>query len=264
MGRNREISFFQELLETTATKRVGRLVAVTGEAGAGKTRILNEILGRCGGRIEGYMLSQPSGSEAFPLILWRRLLIQIGRATPATDPFQLGRQARTLEERLESQLRSGSSPHPLTTLLSEIADLVAAVAEQHPLALLFDDVHRSDPASLQIFEFLADALSRLPLTIVMALREKNDSDQQSASLLGRLLRRSERIQLNMLEVDDIEKLQRMVDPAADPSRSRSLQRLSGGNRSSFGNCSKAPASKTNHPRASGLSSRRGSQRFRPR
>lgn len=85
IGRHEEISRLEEVLDAAADG-VGRITMITGEAGSGKTLLLQEALGRCGGRIEGHMLSQPSGSEAFPLILWHRLLIQMGRATPAPTP----------------------------------------------------------------------------------------------------------------------------------------------------------------------------------
>src|SRR4029077_4973225 len=137
----------------------GRVVLITGEAGIGKTRLVTELARRAdnaGARI-AVGAGGDGGGEA-PLAIWQDLVSQLARTVPpppgqADWPAELGRLAPDLAARLGR----GAPPPPVASPELErlrrfdaMLRLVEWAAADRPVLLVAEDVHRADPASMQL------------------------------------------------------------------------------------------------------------------
>ena len=154
-----------------------RALVLQGVAGVGKSRLLQAIQARCASRSSAAVLVRafPGDRElpfAFAAALARALSevpgsLGIGhdsaRELVALDPG-LRRIFRNAEAAVHD---SGESLRRRTLAL---LDLLQAVCEQQPLALLLDDLHWVDAESRRLLSALLDRSETLPLLVVAATR----------------------------------------------------------------------------------------------
>ncbi|MGQ0825501.1 MAG: helix-turn-helix transcriptional regulator [Actinomycetota bacterium] len=177
----------------------GTLVLVSGEAGIGKTRLLDEFAARAddvlvarGGCVDG--VAYAPWTDA----LWWLLEKNAAAFDGLTD------RTRARLGRLVAHL---ATDEPVTDkedgqqqLFEAVVQLLAHTAEQSPLALVVDDVHWIDPASSELLRYVAGNLRRVPILLIAAYRpEDAASERELISQLGRLARH--RIALEGLNED---------------------------------------------------------------
>ncbi len=101
-----------------------------------------------------------------PLRPWRQALGELRRHCPPPDPVALG-------DLLEGR------PHPETTLAASsrrnraVAQWLVTAARERPLVVVLDDLHRADPASIEMLRdvlVVARAAGGPPITVVTASR----------------------------------------------------------------------------------------------
>jgi tetratricopeptide (TPR) repeat protein len=151
-------------------------VLVTGEPGAGKTRLVEEFSSWCAAR--GAATSQArsypaEGALAYgPVVAWLRsdaLAGHLGRL----DPARREELARLLPElRPAAPGRPAPAPPPdreQRRLLFE-ALAGAVLASPGPLLLVADDLHWADRETLQFLHYLLRAQPRAPLLVVATVR----------------------------------------------------------------------------------------------
>ncbi|MFN8651667.1 MAG: AAA family ATPase [Gemmatimonadales bacterium] len=175
VGRSRQFAVIVEAWDECRQQR-GRHLHLDGAAGLGKSRLLTDVYHRLRGR----------GARAVQL-----------RATPAdrTIPFSLAAEvARVLAElpgaagissgsaatlvALSPSLTSRFTAAPDTATGGEavrrrstaLTELLVAVLDEQPVALLLDDLHWSDPASLQCLRPLLERVRTMPALVVTAAR----------------------------------------------------------------------------------------------
>lgn len=177
VGRAGELARLADLVGAAADGRPG-LALLSGEAGAGKTRLLDELVAQlprrtlvCRGTGVGFL----GGRIPYaPLIAALRSLL-----------------ARLPREDVSRVL--GPDPSDLALLLPELgpkpdtasdqARLVASVsavfdraAELRPTLVVIDDLHFADVATLEMLAFLCAALDQQRLTVVVAYRPDEARD----------------------------------------------------------------------------------------
>jgi DNA-binding SARP family transcriptional activator/tetratricopeptide (TPR) repeat protein len=175
----------------------GRVVLITGEAGIGKTRLVTELARRAdnaGARI-AVGAGVDVGGEA-PLAIWQELVPQLARTVPpppgqADWPAELGRLAPDLAARLAR----GAPPPPVASpelerlrLFDAVLRLVEWAAAGRPVLLVAEDVHRADPASMQLCAHIGRRLAAHPVLFVLTRRDKPErpaADALLADLAGR-------------------------------------------------------------------------------
>ena len=175
----------------------GRVVLITGEAGIGKTRLVTELARRAdnaGARIAAGA-GVDVGGEA-PLAIWQELVPQLARTVPpppgqADWPAELGRLAPDLAARLGR----GAPPPPVASpelerlrLFDAVLRLVEWAAAGRPVLLVAEDVHRADPASMQLCAHIGRRLAAHPVLFVLTRRDKPErpaADALLADLAGR-------------------------------------------------------------------------------
>lgn len=153
----------------------GRMLLLAGEAGIGKTRLLDEFARRApdvrvarGGCIEGVayapwtdVLWWLTSSEVVDVdALPEQLRHQLGRLLP-----QLATSAPDDDERVGDQ----------QMLFEAMVALLARAASGARLVVVVDDVHWIDPASRDLLRYVVANLRRLPLLFVIAYRPEDSA-----------------------------------------------------------------------------------------
>jgi DNA-binding SARP family transcriptional activator/tetratricopeptide (TPR) repeat protein len=175
----------------------GRVVLVTGEAGIGKTRLVAEVARRAdnaGARI-AVGAGVDVGGEA-PLAVWQELVPQLARTVPpppdhADWPAELGRLAPDIAVRLgrDQPPPAVSSPElERLRVFDAVLRLVEWAAADRPVLLVAEDVHRADPASMQLCAHIGRRLAARPILFVLTRRDRPDrpaADALLADLAGR-------------------------------------------------------------------------------
>ncbi|MEO7910008.1 MAG: AAA family ATPase [Roseiflexaceae bacterium] len=183
-GRNNEQAALDQAL--TATEHgTGGIVLLAGEAGVGKTCLLEACLGRSGflalkgqtneiatppygpiaGALRIYLRSRPSGlADCGPLAPYLTLLLpELGPAPDQTDP---------------------------AALVEAICQAFAAIARAAPTVLVLDDLQWADNATLELMPILASALAQERLLIVGTYRNDEIGRGHSLRRLRNDLRRA--------------------------------------------------------------------------
>ncbi|HEY2270413.1 MAG TPA: AAA family ATPase, partial [Streptosporangiaceae bacterium] len=175
----------------------GRVVLITGEAGIGKTRLVAELARRA--ENAGARTAVGAGVDvggAAPLATWQELVPQLARSVPtppeqADWPAELGRLAPDIATRLGRD----EPPPPVSSpelerlrLFDAVLRLVEWAAAGRPVLLVAEDVHRADPASMQLCAHIGRRLAAMPVLFVLTRRDKPDrpdADALLADLAGR-------------------------------------------------------------------------------
>ncbi|MFD9595848.1 AAA family ATPase [Kitasatospora sp. NPDC059973] len=169
VGRSGQTARLSEALEGARTGGGGAAVLLRGEAGIGKTALLEWTAGRAAEA--GFTVLRAVGSEAereyafsgLHQVLWP-LLEQVRDLPP--------HQRDVLEHALG--VRPGLPPGGFTVGASALA-LLAAAARSRPLLLLVDDLHWVDSSSIAVFAFLHRRIAALPVVIVSASRPEDST-----------------------------------------------------------------------------------------
>jgi len=216
-----------------------RFVAITGEAGIGKTRLAEELLAHVAAEGHAYARSrsyQAEGRLAYgPITEWLRS-DPIREGMRWLDPVWLTELARLCPELLAEQpeLRR---PEPLTEgwqrrhFFEALAR--AVLAAPCPLLLLLDDLQWCDRETLEWLRYLLHFAAAEELLVVGTARvEEIDPDHPFSALLFQL-RRSEQfdeIGLGPLDREGTATLaERVQDGALDPERVAQLYARTEGN-----------------------------------
>lgn len=154
-----------------------QLVSVSGPAGIGKSRLLDAVRARCAsGESAVVVVRAVPGERQMPFAF----AAQLARAL-VNLPGALGVGATTasdlvaLDPSLGTVFRgSAAATIPESDLVRRrmlaLSDLVQAICEQQPLALLLDDLHWCDEHSTAVVRALLDRLTALPLLVVGTAR----------------------------------------------------------------------------------------------
>ena len=236
VGRVDELQqLHQHLLATV--RGVGALVLLEGEAGSGKSRLIDEARVRAAAQqlsvrwLEGRCYQ----SEAqVPYVLWGDLLRNL--ATPAWRPHvaKLPAFARQQVARLLPELGPGApddhdAAESRLRLLQGIAQTLACLAADLPLVLVLEDLHWADPASTALLHYVARQLRGAPVLLLGTYRAE-EADAPFGPLQARpgTTVAPARLVLQPLDEGDVERLLHDLGPAVRGLGKR-LYRHCGGN-----------------------------------
>jgi DNA-binding CsgD family transcriptional regulator len=177
---------------TAAEAGRGALVLVAGEAGVGKTRLVEEVVAS----VEPVALvrgsARPGGAPFGPVV---GALRDYMRRTPhGLDTCGPLRSHLAL---LLPELGEARPTEDRATLFEAIRCALVAMVARQPVALLLDDMHASDDVTLELLAALAPGLGDLPLLVVVAYR----SDELTRSHPLRRLRHELRRGRTLHELD---------------------------------------------------------------
>lgn len=196
----------------TATTGTPRVAVIQGDAGVGKTRLVEELADEVAG-IDGR-------------VLWGRCLE--GGAAPAYWPWlsvlralradDVGHGGDGSEDRGENQVdrlldATGSAlASPLTAARPALLDDVLALLERHdqgPLLVIIEDLQWADHESLELARHVVSGLSSASVMFAVTVRDGDDAEADAVlAVLAAASRRSgtERLHLQGLSVEDTAEL----------------------------------------------------------
>ena len=208
LGRDHERLQIEQAL---ALSRSGAsaVLALTGEPGIGKTALLEFAVGRA----DGMQLLRARGIESEAQIPFGSLLELIRPALVLLDKIPEP-QAVALEGALA--LRPGSAQDRFA-LGAATLSLLAAYAEQAPVAVIVDDAQWLDGSSAQALLFAFRRLVADPIAVLIAVREGEPSLLDGAGLPT--------LRIGGLTSDEAASLM----PEMPPETARQLHRATAGN-----------------------------------
>ena len=201
VGRDKEMAFLQNGLKTAVTRGSGQVITIAGEAGVGKSRLIQEF--------NDWTLAQPQKIPVFkgqtdqrmkwqPYALIRNLLaaqfniqdsdssllveeklVQGIRQLAAAPLKDAPVRARTIGQLVGLDLASGTqylvapteSPQVRDRAIGYLYDIFAQVAANAPATLIIlEDVHWADDASLRTLDHLIGICRHAPLLICCMAR----------------------------------------------------------------------------------------------
>ena len=201
VGREHDLARLRGLV---ANPPPGALIMVTGEAGIGKTSLVNHVVAE---RLAaGDRALRGAGDERATarFSMWRRVMRELGVALPHADP-------------------SVGAADQVEELAATIGDSLATGLWR---TIVLEDVHWADTSSVEVLQLVVDRLIACPVAIVATAR----TGEPRAQALSRLQRQSQSIVLTGLTPADIEAI--AIDHTGEtlaPAAAATLQRRTGGN-----------------------------------
>jgi class 3 adenylate cyclase len=207
VGRDQELSLVTACLEKLI-EGFGGLVFILGEAGIGKTRLVEETRRlmenpeshtrsprvRSGSAIrwlEGRALSYGANLSYWPIIqllqvdlgltegdpapkvraaIRRRLKELFGEGTSQIEPYLAHLMGISLEGPAADQIQILDGEALKWQTHQALSDYFKHVADEAPTVLIFEDLHWADPSTLELLEVLVALSDRAPLLIVVLMR----------------------------------------------------------------------------------------------
>ena len=176
VGREEELRQILPPVDEVAAGE-GRLLLLAGEPGVGKTRLAQEvtlvahnygfllIVGRC-----------YEQQQSVPFYPFREALAMLYAVAPEAVRGRASERWPYLGRLLPDQLgavaaASSDSSEEQERLFRAVSGFISAIAELRPIALLLDDLHWADTASLQLLQHLARHTRGSPVLVVGTYRD---------------------------------------------------------------------------------------------
>jgi class 3 adenylate cyclase/tetratricopeptide (TPR) repeat protein len=190
VGRDHELSTLQDVL-ISVQQGVGHIVCVIGEAGLGKSRLIHEAEGSLGNDqplnwVETASLSYETNQPYAP---FQRLIRRLNNMSPGDSAEQVKqklaelcypfdesdeRRAQRVFETLFDLESDGQPPLEGEAFKRELYEMMPILwrlrFSRQPTVLVIDDIHWSDPASIDLLLHLLPLTAEIPLVLICAFR----------------------------------------------------------------------------------------------
>ena len=248
VGRERELAIMGAALEALGAGH-GQIVSVIGEAGIGKSRLVEEAKATKRAEIRWLEaravsygqtisfapitqllnadlgLSEGDPEAKIKVSLRRRLNTLFGERTPEFLPYLMNLFSLKLEGELADRLQALDAETLKRQTLTIVTDYFAHLAEERPTVLLFEDLHWADSSTLEALESLLTLTDRVPLMLLLLFRHERDHGSWRIKVKAEtdFAHRYSEVMLNPLSAGDSEQLvNNLLDVALLPESTRRL------------------------------------------
>ncbi|HEU4320621.1 MAG TPA: AAA family ATPase [Acidimicrobiia bacterium] len=186
VGRAHELEVIGQQLAAAPTSGL-RAVVLEGEAGIGKTRMLEAASGLAEDAPAPFWVIEVSADEELrgPFLLFRTLLTspamtQVAREAMAMEPLD---QAQEAISGRSARLEGLSPQEQMLRKFDEVAATLLALTRERSLVLMLDDLQWADDDSIQLIRYLVRTMGSAPMLLLISLRPYSDSASGGASKL---------------------------------------------------------------------------------
>jgi tetratricopeptide (TPR) repeat protein len=242
VGRQTELGRLQRSFDEVRKGR-GHVLMVSGEAGIGKSRLIEELTAWAEEREARTVVARCfEGEQILPFAPWASML----RSEPLRAPLREvaeadGRWRRELARLLPELGPRTSEPAMVqgeyVRIFEAIARVVETAAEQHPLLLVLEDLHWADEMSVRLLAFIGRRCGPWRVLVVASVRDEELVDRAaSRRLLAEVAGESHVVPVKLAPLSESETLdlvKTLTGSAAERKGSarlaRRIWRLSEGN-----------------------------------
>ncbi len=184
----------------------GSFVWISGDAGIGKTSLLDEVAtGAAGDGLQVLRGTAWDSPGTPPFWLWVQVLRDAVATTPADVRQAWGPRAAEALALLpeEGGARHGrgrtTDEHDRFALFDSVEGVLRAIAARRPVLLALDDLHWTDAGSLRLLQFVTRVPAAAPIAVVGTWRDAEPVGSSVAAVAAELVAHAERIELHGLE-----------------------------------------------------------------
>jgi predicted ATPase len=206
----------------------GGMVLVTGEAGVGKTRLLEEVAKTAADQGAVVLWGGGGASETnFVCGPFAVALEGYVAPRPVAERRELARRYPALSGLVPSLVSETAAAHALAApgehreVVPAIVRLLTDTAREHPVLLVLDDLRKADGYSLDIVGYLAHLASERRMLMIASVREEEvEPGSAVARLLANVMREGlcRRLELQCLSRAQCHELVAAIVPSTSVSR----------------------------------------------
>jgi class 3 adenylate cyclase/tetratricopeptide (TPR) repeat protein len=175
---DRQVSEVGEALDVAIESRACARVLITGDAGVGKSRLVEHVCEAAAERalvIRGRCLSYGDGITFWPLVEALREASGVDEADDraaarAKVAGLLGEGKEEVFERLASAVGLSEQQFPLPEVFWAARKLVETLSCRRPLVLVFEDLHWAEPALLDLIDHVIETAEDAPALLLCVAR----------------------------------------------------------------------------------------------
>jgi class 3 adenylate cyclase len=173
VGRADELAWLRAAVAGVQAERKSRVVTVLGDAGVGKTRLAQEFVRTSGARaLVGRCVSYGEGATYLPLAEVVRQAVP-ERPRAAIAALLAGDdQAGLIAERVTQLTGQAEGAASTGEVFWAVRRFLEAIALEHPLVVVLEDIHWAEPTLLDLVEYLDAWTSEAPLLVLCLARRE--------------------------------------------------------------------------------------------
>ncbi len=181
VGRDAELGRLLAELDAVATARTCRAATVLGDAGVGKTRLLEELRSRVAPDarvLRGRCLSYGRGITFWPVL---EMVKEAAGILEEDSPELAAERLRGLvggddgiAARVTAAVGLSSAPFSLGELFWGVRKLIEHLADEQPVVVIVEDVHWAETTFLDLVDHLVSAVQDRAVLVVCAARHDLD------------------------------------------------------------------------------------------
>ncbi|HEX2428566.1 MAG TPA: AAA family ATPase, partial [Gaiellaceae bacterium] len=178
VGRERELEHLSGAVREAVESRSCRLVTLIGEAGVGKSRLIDEFVRSVGNEVSflrGRCLAYGDGITFWPLAEAVRQasgILERDSTESALKKLSALSGEAEAEARVASAIGLSPTQYPVAELFWGARKLFEALARPGPLVVLFEDIHWAEKTFLELIEHLLETVADACLLIVCTTRHE--------------------------------------------------------------------------------------------
>lgn len=217
VGRETELSLLQRRLDEIRKYSTGCVVCITGEAGVGKSRLIQELMASLEGIsfISSQCIEYAKETPYFPISEIIRKIFRIDQS--GTDPKVLQHEVskfgilpenwKALSFLCGCMFPNGLKQEPdqhKALICDAVTSLITAAASTYPVIFCIEDIHWADQSTLDLLKYLGNMWNSIPSAMLiltdrnengnlpgMSIRLKDLTKEQLSEMVHNMLHRGE-------------------------------------------------------------------------